>query len=141
MVALAEFLAERLPALRVEWHAHREELRASGKLSPWAAPPLSPDDMESSMTSESNPSYQSDVAALRERVDNGDSDAADELIELATEQSDMGELRRLAETGNSTAADQLIELATEQGDLAELRRLADQGNTTAAEVLDELLDE
>ncbi|MER6425429.1 hypothetical protein [Streptomyces sp. NPDC001137] len=32
MVALAEFLAERLPALRDEWHAHREELRASGKL-------------------------------------------------------------------------------------------------------------
>lgn len=32
MVALAEFLAERLPALRNEWHAHREELRASGRL-------------------------------------------------------------------------------------------------------------
>ncbi|WP_369226094.1 GbsR/MarR family transcriptional regulator [Streptomyces sp. R39] len=32
MVALAEFLAERLPALRDEWHAHRDELRASGKL-------------------------------------------------------------------------------------------------------------
>lgn len=35
MVALAEFLAERLPALRDEWHAHREKLRASGKL-PWS---------------------------------------------------------------------------------------------------------
>ncbi|WP_316784412.1 GbsR/MarR family transcriptional regulator [Streptomyces sasae] len=34
MAALAEFLAERLPALRDEWHAHREELRASGKLPP-----------------------------------------------------------------------------------------------------------
>ncbi|MEV6483101.1 hypothetical protein [Streptomyces sp. NPDC051576] len=32
MVALAEFLAERLPALRDEWHAHREDLRTSGKL-------------------------------------------------------------------------------------------------------------
>ncbi|MFC3574025.1 GbsR/MarR family transcriptional regulator [Streptomyces yaanensis] len=32
MVALAEFLAERLPALRNEWHTYREELRASGKL-------------------------------------------------------------------------------------------------------------
>lgn len=32
MVALAEFLAERLPALRDEWHAHREELRASVRL-------------------------------------------------------------------------------------------------------------
>ncbi|MEV7983511.1 hypothetical protein [Streptomyces sp. NPDC086519] len=112
-----------------------------GNCLPGPHRPLSPDDTESPMTSESNPSYQSDVAALRERVDSGDADAADELIELATEQSDMGELRRLAETGNSTAADQLIELATEQGDLAELRRLADQGNTTAAEVLDELLDE
>ncbi|MEU3982383.1 hypothetical protein AB0F77_20160 [Streptomyces sp. NPDC026672] len=32
MVALAEFLAERLPALRDEWHTRREALRASGKL-------------------------------------------------------------------------------------------------------------
>ncbi|MER5452784.1 hypothetical protein ABT052_42255 [Streptomyces sp. NPDC002766] len=32
MAALAEFLAERLPTLRDEWHAKREELRASGKL-------------------------------------------------------------------------------------------------------------
>ena len=29
MVALAEFLAERLPALRDEWHAYRDEHRAS----------------------------------------------------------------------------------------------------------------
>ncbi|MER5792276.1 hypothetical protein [Streptomyces sp. NPDC001980] len=34
MVALAEFLAERLPAPRDDWHAHREGLRASGKLPP-----------------------------------------------------------------------------------------------------------
>ncbi|GAA0996150.1 siderophore transport transcriptional regulator MmpR5 [Acrocarpospora macrocephala] len=32
MVALADFLSERLPALRDEWHAHRDELQASGKL-------------------------------------------------------------------------------------------------------------
>ena len=32
MVALAEFLAERLPALLDEWHAHRDQLRASGEL-------------------------------------------------------------------------------------------------------------
>jgi DNA-binding transcriptional regulator GbsR (MarR family) len=32
MAALAEFLAERLPALMDEWHAHRDELRAAGKL-------------------------------------------------------------------------------------------------------------
>jgi DNA-binding MarR family transcriptional regulator len=32
MVALADFLSERLPALLDEWHAHRDELRASGKL-------------------------------------------------------------------------------------------------------------
>ncbi|WP_218040359.1 GbsR/MarR family transcriptional regulator [Actinomadura sp. WMMB 499] len=32
MVALAEFLSERLPALRAEWHARRDELRASGNL-------------------------------------------------------------------------------------------------------------
>ena len=30
MVALAEFLSERLPALRDEWHAHRDELRRKG---------------------------------------------------------------------------------------------------------------
>ncbi|MFC5744251.1 GbsR/MarR family transcriptional regulator [Actinomadura rugatobispora] len=32
MVALAEFLSERLPALAAEWHAHRDELRATGRL-------------------------------------------------------------------------------------------------------------
>lgn len=32
MVALAEFLAGRLPALLDEWHARRDQLRASGKL-------------------------------------------------------------------------------------------------------------
>jgi DNA-binding MarR family transcriptional regulator len=32
MVALAEFLGERLPTLLDEWHAHRDQLRASGKL-------------------------------------------------------------------------------------------------------------
>ncbi|MBE1537985.1 GbsR/MarR family transcriptional regulator [Actinomadura algeriensis] len=31
MIALADFLSERLPALLEEWHAHRDELRASGK--------------------------------------------------------------------------------------------------------------
>jgi len=30
MVALAEFLSERLPALRDEWQAHRDQLRATG---------------------------------------------------------------------------------------------------------------
>jgi hypothetical protein len=29
MIALAEFLAERLPALLEEWHTYRDELRAS----------------------------------------------------------------------------------------------------------------
>ena len=33
MIALAEFLAERLPRLVDEWQAHRDELRASGRLS------------------------------------------------------------------------------------------------------------
>ncbi|MFD7600253.1 GbsR/MarR family transcriptional regulator [Streptomyces mirabilis] len=32
MAALAEFLADRLPRLVDEWHAHRDTLRASGKL-------------------------------------------------------------------------------------------------------------
>ncbi|MFD8007080.1 GbsR/MarR family transcriptional regulator [Streptomyces mirabilis] len=32
MVALADFLADRLPKLVDEWHAHRDTLRASGKL-------------------------------------------------------------------------------------------------------------
>lgn len=32
MVALAEFLSERLPVLRDEWHAHRDALRAEGKI-------------------------------------------------------------------------------------------------------------
>jgi hypothetical protein len=53
----------------------------------------------------------------------------------------LSELRRLADAGNTTAADQLIELATERGDLDELRRLADAGNTTAADQLIELISE
>ena len=32
MVALAEFLSERLPQLRDEWQRHRDQLRASGTL-------------------------------------------------------------------------------------------------------------
>jgi hypothetical protein len=81
---------------------------------------------------------ESDLSALRERIENGDVDAVDELIELAGEQGNLDELRRLAEQGNSTAADVLIELAGEHGNLDELRRLAEQGNSTAAEQLTEL---
>ncbi|MBT2509390.1 hypothetical protein J7I98_26625 [Streptomyces sp. ISL-98] len=55
----------------------------------------------------------SDVSVLRERAENGDETAVDELIELATELGDMGELRRLADKGNTTATDQLMELTAE----------------------------
>jgi len=51
-----------------------------------------------------------DVSDLRERAENGDQDAVDQLIELATERGDVDELRQLADMGNSTAADQLLEL-------------------------------
>jgi DNA-binding MarR family transcriptional regulator len=34
MVALADFLSERLPVLRDEWHTYRDELRASGTKPP-----------------------------------------------------------------------------------------------------------
>jgi aminoglycoside 6'-N-acetyltransferase len=84
---------------------------------------------------------ESNLSELRERAEKGDGEAADELIELATERGDLDELRRLADRGNATATDQLIELATELGDLDELRRLADQGNKTAAEQLMELTAE
>jgi DNA-binding MarR family transcriptional regulator len=40
MIALAEFLGERLPRLRDEWRVHRDELRASGALpDPGSNPP------------------------------------------------------------------------------------------------------
>ena len=52
----------------------------------------------------------SDLSVLRERAENGDRAAVDQLIELATEHGDMDELRRLADKGNTTAADQLMEL-------------------------------
>ncbi|MFE7392955.1 hypothetical protein [Streptomyces sp. NPDC057582] len=55
----------------------------------------------------------SDLSALRERAENGDETAVDELIELATELDDMGELRRLADKGNTTAAEQLMKLTAE----------------------------
>jgi hypothetical protein len=80
-----------------------------------------------------------ELSDLPERADNGDEQAVDELIELATESNDMDELRRVDDRGNAT--DQLIELATEQGDMDELRRLADKGNTTATEQLLELTAE
>ena len=50
-----------------------------------------------------------DLSALRERADNGDADAVDELIGLAGEQGNLDELRRLADKGNTTAAEQLTE--------------------------------
>jgi len=54
------------------------------------------------------------------------------------DEPDQSVLRERAENGDADAVDQLIELAGEQGNLEELRRLADQGNTTASEVLREL---
>lgn len=42
-----------------------------------------------------------------------DSDATDELIELAVERGDLDELRRLADGGNTDAADVLLELTAE----------------------------
>ncbi len=56
---------------------------------------------------------ESDLTALRRRAEDGDRDAADELIELAAERGDLDELRRLAAGGNTTAADQLAELNAE----------------------------
>jgi hypothetical protein len=56
---------------------------------------------------------ESDLSVLRERAENGDKTAVDELIELATEQGDMAELGRLADNGNTTAAEQLMELTAE----------------------------
>ena len=54
-----------------------------------------------------------DLSDLRELADSGYTDAADQLIELATERDDMDELRRLADKGNTTAAEQLLELTAE----------------------------
>ena len=54
-----------------------------------------------------------ELSALRKRAEDGDDDAADELIELAAERGDLAELRRLADRGNRTAADVLLELTEE----------------------------
>ncbi|MEV8544884.1 hypothetical protein [Streptomyces sp. NPDC051572] len=83
----------------------------------------------------------SELAALRERAESGDTDAVDELVQLAAELGDLTELRRLAEGGSSDAVDELVQLAAEQGDLAELRRLADAGNPTATDQLVETATE
>jgi hypothetical protein len=56
---------------------------------------------------------ESEFAVLRERAARGDPDAADELIQLASERGDLAELRRLADLGNATAADELRELESE----------------------------
>jgi hypothetical protein len=41
-----------------------------------------------------DPHNRSDLSNLRERAEDGDEEAADELIELATERGDMDELLR-----------------------------------------------
>jgi len=84
---------------------------------------------------------ESGLSNLRERAENGDEEAADELIELAPERGDMDELRHFADRGNATATDQLIELATERGDMDELRHFADRGNATATDQLMEFTAE
>ena len=43
MVALAEFLSERLPALRTEWQTHRDQLLAAGTLPGPLDPPRTPE--------------------------------------------------------------------------------------------------
>lgn len=54
---------------------------------------------------------------------------------------DLTELRRRAEQGDDDAAGELVELAGARGDLEELRRLADAGNRDAADVLLELTED
>jgi hypothetical protein len=110
-------------------HLHVE----SGK-SPDAQLDVRPRERVSTMT-------DPELSILRERAERGDSDAIDQLVELAGERGDMDELRRFADRGNSTAADELVQLATELEDLDELRRLADNGNSDAADQLAELTDE
>src|SRR3954454_22923614 len=87
------------------------------------------------------PRMDEDLTTLRQGADEGDSDAADQLIELAGERGDIGELRRLADQGWSLAEDEPPQVAAEQNNLDELRRLAATGNTDAADVLDELTGE
>jgi hypothetical protein len=48
---------------------------------------------------------ESGLSNLRERAENGDEEAVDELIELAPERGDMDELRHFADRGNATATD------------------------------------
>jgi len=43
MVALAEFLSERLPALRTEWQTHRDQLLAAGTMPSPLDPPRTPE--------------------------------------------------------------------------------------------------
>jgi hypothetical protein len=82
-----------------------------------------------------------DLSGLREQAADGDNDAVDQLVELATERGDADELRRLAAAGSRDAVDLLVELATEREDIDELRRLAADGNRDAADVLAELTEE
>jgi hypothetical protein len=54
---------------------------------------------------------------------------------------ELSELRGRADAGDSDAVDELVQLAGERGDLDELRRLADRGHTDAADLLRELTGE
>src|SRR6185295_557361 len=64
-----------------------------------------------------------ELSALLIRADQGDTDARDQLVELAGERGDAAILMRLAKGGNSDAAGVHIELASERGDLETLREL------------------
>ncbi len=82
---------------------------------------------------------ESDLAILRELVDEGNEEAERRLTELAGQRGDLVELRRLVDGGSEEAARRLTELALEHGDLDELRRLADEGNEEAEAGLAELI--
>lgn len=79
-----------------------------------------------------------ELAHLRERVEQGDEDAAARLVELAGERSDAYDLQLIAQDGGADAMDEPVRRATEQGDLAGLERLAAAGDADAVEVLDTL---
>lgn len=58
------------------------------------------------------------LSYLRARAAEGDSDAVDQLVELAGERGDLDELRRLANLGSTDAAEVLAELIGDDGDTA-----------------------
>jgi hypothetical protein len=82
-----------------------------------------------------------DREALRRLIEEeGDEDAAAQLVELAVAEEDLDLLRSLVDSGVDQAGGALAQMAAEQHDIATLKWLVDADHDEAAVLLGEIAD-